>query len=79
MPDNVKIEVKEPTPEENGLPVQEQNETIIDSTDTVTVLQNSVDNMALSMFNALRLLPAKGPQNDPASDETCSNAVRSLL
>lgn len=75
MLDNVKIEVEEPRAEGNDLPVQEDNKTTIDRTDTVTALQDSVDNLALSMFNALRLLPT---QDDPASDETCANAVRRL-
>lgn len=45
--------------------------------DKVTLLQESVDKMALSMFNALRLLPAASGESS-TSEETVA-AVRGLL
>lgn len=45
--------------------------------DKVTLLQESVDKMALSMFNALRLLPATVGDGDNAKKEETVTAVRS--
>lgn len=42
--------------------------------DKVSLLQESVDKMALSMFNALRLLPAN--VGDESSKEETATAVR---
>lgn len=44
------------------------------SLDKVSLLQESVDKMALSMFNALRLLPATA--GDESSKEETATAVR---
>ncbi|GAB9464484.1 unnamed protein product [Globisporangium polare] len=44
--------------------------------DKVSLLQESVDKMALSMFNALRLLPAN--VGDESSKEETATAIRSL-
>lgn len=44
--------------------------------DKVSLLQESVDKMALSMFNALRLLPAN--VGDESSKEETATAVRTF-
>lgn len=52
----------------------ESNDVAHVALDKVSLLQESVDKMALSMFNALRLLPANA--GDASSKEETATAVR---
>uniref|UniRef100_K3X2M6 Mediator of RNA polymerase II transcription subunit 21 n=1 Tax=Globisporangium ultimum (strain ATCC 200006 / CBS 805.95 / DAOM BR144) TaxID=431595 RepID=K3X2M6_GLOUD len=72
------MEVDAPIKEEVGadaLSVEPTEPTEI-ALDKVSMLQESVDKMALSMFNALRLLPAS--TGDEGSKEETAAAIRSL-